>query len=187
MYAWNCPAWFSGENSKSNKKVIQTWANAEVMGVILCLKTLKQIEVISLCFTAPIQCLLVLPAQWSAVLKERTLEDNREPWQNMWGVLFKCSVKTSWGSPKSCSSFPEPPCPCLWLVLLTEPPLYRPVLHQAFLSLLCWQRLPPGPISLLCLHCMSPQQDLGMMVGIEVAQRFKGGECRKHISYIHYF
>lgn len=89
------------------------------------------------------------------------------------------SVKTSWGSPEGCSSFPEPPWACLQLVLLTEPPLHRPVWPQAFLLLLCWQELLPDLFSLLCLHYMSPQQHPGIVVGIELAQRFKGDEWRK--------
>lgn len=52
-------------------------------------------------------------------------------------------------------------------------------LEQAFLLLLCWQELLPDLFSLLCLHYMSPQQHPGIVVGIELAQRFKGGECRK--------
>lgn len=80
-YAWNCPAWFSGENSKSNKKVIQTWANAE-MSVVLCLKALKQIAVISLCFAAPsivpprFTCICtVIPGTWG--------KDIRREWRTL--------------------------------------------------------------------------------------------------------
>lgn len=120
MYAWNCPAWFSGENSKSNKKVIQTWANAEVMGAILCSKTLKQIEVISLCFTAPIQCLLVLPAQWSAVLEERTLEDNRDK------ICGVCCWSAVW---RQAEALPRAALPSQSLPVLAY-------------GLYCWQSLP---------------------------------------------
>lgn len=81
---------------------------------------------------------------------------------------------------------PRAPLCCLQLMLLLESPFQWLLRHQAF----CHCHVDNNPLLVswgFSAFIASPQQHPGIRAGIELAQLFKGDECRKCVACFHYF